>query len=360
MRSVLLQDTITIRGFGATPVIQSFADWLDVPGFADAIFWLEVKEVTNPSGGTVSLSFETAPDAQESMFSPIDTVTALAVTTSPLVRKVFLNATYGVPLARFLRWKLVGSNASGPWDATFRIYVTLGPGVRNAFSPLQLPGLLLWLRADQGIAAASNKVSLWSDLSGKGNHASQSVGTSQPTWVANAINGRPAIDFSAANTFLDTTAANLVPGGTPYSVMVVAKNGSGPLFTIRRNTTYSATKFQSTNTYVHGDGINPGSNVTVANTTAETQSALAGFKSCHRYYGAGLAPDIYLNGTKRPVTGGTQANEAGTLSGYVLGADGTPGEVWLGLIAEVIVTSGAITDAYRTRVEQYQRDFFGV
>lgn len=357
MRSVLLQDWITIRGFGATPVVQSFADWLDLPGFADAVFWIEVKEVTNPSGGTVSLALETAPEALESVFAPIDTVSVLAVTTTPLVRKVFLNATYGVPLARFLRWKLVGSNANGPWDATFRVYVTLGPGVRNAFSPLQLPGLLLWLRADQGITSASNKVSQWADLSGNGNHASQGVGASQPTWVPNAINGRPALDFSGANTFMDTSAATIIPtGGTPYSVLVVAKNGSGALFTLRRSTNYSASKFKGTTTLVYGDG-GVGS-ASVADTSAETQSAVNAFKSCHRYTGSGQTPQVYLNEVARPVTG-TQTTESGS-SGYVLGADATAGDAWLGLIAEIIVTSNAISSTYRKRVEQYQRDFFGV
>ena len=58
--------------------------------------------------------------------------------------------------------------------------------------------------------------------------------------------------------------------------------------------------------------------------------------------------------------GTSQTTENGTLSGYAVGADATGGEAWQGLIAEIIVTSNAISSTYRKRVEQYQRDFFGV
>ena len=131
MRSALLQDWITIRGTGTTAVAQSAPGWLDAPGFADAIFWIVVSEVTNPGAGSVSLSFETAPVALEPLFVAIDTTSTVTVSTTPIIHKVFLNQTTGVPLARFLRWKLVGST-SGTWDVTFRVYVTLGTGIRNA------------------------------------------------------------------------------------------------------------------------------------------------------------------------------------------------------------------------------------
>lgn len=72
---------------------------------------------------------------------------------------------------------------------------------------------------------------------------------------------------------------------------------------------------------------------------------------------------MFLNGgAARTITsaGTGQTTESGTLSGYVVGADATAGEAWSGLIAEVIVTSNAISDADRLRVEAYQKDFFGI
>lgn len=359
MQSFLLQDWTTIRGTDMAPIVQAKSDWLDLEPFADVVFWVQIAEVSNPGTGSVSMVFETAPVPLDSVFLAIDTIDQLASSNNAklAIRKAFMNGVGGVPLARFLRWKLVGT-ATGSWDVTFRIFVTVGTGVRSAFCPLALKDLVLWLRADQGVALSAGKASQWSDLSGYANHATQGVSASQPTLVPGAINGRPALDFSAFNVFMDTTAANLFPlGGSPYSVMLVAKNGSGALFTLRRSATYSASKFQSTTTTVYGDG-SLGS-VTVPDTSSETHSSSVAFKSLHRYRGSGQTPDIFLNGTARTATG-TQTLESGGNSGYVIAADATVGDAWSGLIAEIIVVRGAISDPDRLRVEAYQKDFFGI
>lgn len=368
MRSVLLQDTVTIRGSGTTAAVQDAKAWLDAPGFADAVFWIEVKEVTNPGAGSVSLAFETAPAELESLFVAVDSVSAVGVTTTPLIRKVFMNATPGVPLARFLRWKLVGS-AAGTWDVTFRVFVTLGAGNRNAFSPLQLPNLALWLRADQGITLSGTKVSQWNDLSGNTNSfVFQSVDASRPILTPNAIGGRPALNF-ATTAFLENTidSTNLgISAGSAYSVLVVAKNGSGALFALRRTNAYSASIFFQNATYIFSDGINPQGNMTVSNTLPETQSATNAFKSCHRFNGVNTWADIFINGTNRPITsavpspptGTYQTSETGS-AGFYVGWD-TASQAWGGLIAEIIVTRNAISDANRVRVESYQRDYFGI
>ena len=272
-----------------------------------------------------------------------------------------MNASAFVPLARFVRWKLQ-STGNGAWDVTFRIQAACGYGVVGAFSPLQLPGLALWLRADQGVTLTSGKVSLWADQSGNGNDVVQNTGANQPTLSTNAIGGRSAINF-AGTTFMTNSNTNIVSaGGSPYSVLVVAKQGTGALFTLRQNTLYSATLFSGTNTYVHGDGINTFANITIANSSGTTNGATP-FKSCHAFQGAGTWPNIYLNGIQQTITSGLppatrQTTENGSATGFVIASD-VAAQTWGGLISEIIVCTGTISDFFRKKVEGYQRDFFG-
>lgn len=76
-------------------------------------------------------------------------------------------------------------------------------GARTAgeFSPLDIPDLLLWLRADLGITKdGSDKVSLWEDQSGNGWDAAQATAARQPLWVANVTNGQPALRFDGVTS----------------------------------------------------------------------------------------------------------------------------------------------------------------
>jgi len=59
-------------------------------------------------------------------------------------------------------------------------------------------GLVLWLDASQAdtiVKDAAGKVSRWNDLSGNGHYAEQTAVANQPTFAANAIRGKPAVDF---------------------------------------------------------------------------------------------------------------------------------------------------------------------
>lgn len=356
MRSLLMQDVITIRGSGTTPVVQSEVDWLDLTAYGDAVFWIEILELTLPGSGFVSLSFETAPAKQESLFVAMETMALTAVSSKVQVRKVLMNAAGGVPLARFLRWKLAGSVA-GTWDVTFRVYVSFGEGNRNAFSPLALPGLLLWLRADQGVVLSGANVTDWKDQSGNGNHVSQSVSGSRPVFAGNGVGGKPTIDF-AGGKFLENTVTSLGLAGSAYSVLLVAKGGNGSFLTLRRSLTYSASMFFLSNTYVYS---NSGGNNSIAtpSTLPTTESSALGFKSCHRYTGSGN-PSVWLNANALSISGLGQATETGT-TGFQVGTNtqAVP-EPWNGFISELIVVGNAIADADRLRVEAYQHDFYGI
>ena len=67
-------------------------------------------------------------------------------------------------------------------------------------SPQDVPGLVLWLRAESLQLGNGASVSAWDDLSGLGNHATQASSSARPTFAANAVNGRPAVRFTRSSS----------------------------------------------------------------------------------------------------------------------------------------------------------------
>jgi hypothetical protein len=105
----------------------------------------------------------------------------------------------------------------------------LGGAAPTAWSPLQLPGLQLFLTADSGActdtarttpATNGQSVAGWTDQSGTGHHASQATGTLCPTLLTGAFpSGKPALVFDGADDYLraDGVAAALCGVSTPIS-----------------------------------------------------------------------------------------------------------------------------------------------
>lgn len=65
----------------------------------------------------------------------------------------------------------------------------------TGFSPKNISGLATWLDADDSTTVTLNgtTVSEWRDKSGNGRHASQATAANQPTYTANALNGKRAL-----------------------------------------------------------------------------------------------------------------------------------------------------------------------
>jgi hypothetical protein len=129
VHAFVLQDWTTIRSGGAT-VTQSEHEWLDLAPYQDVIFWVTSSEAS-ASSGSVTLTYQTSPTKDDSVFQAMATGVTLPTTTpttTPTITQVFmLSAT--VPLARYVRWQLscTGNNA---FDATFRVLVAANsPGM---------------------------------------------------------------------------------------------------------------------------------------------------------------------------------------------------------------------------------------
>lgn len=71
----------------------------------------------------------------------------------------------------------------------------------------QIPtqNLKLWLRSDSGVVHNNGAVEIWQDISGNGNHATQTNVLRRPNIIFNSINNKPAISFS--NSFLDVNSS---------------------------------------------------------------------------------------------------------------------------------------------------------
>ena len=103
--------------------------------------------------------------------------------------------------------------------------LSLGLGVQTirkvgGFSPANLSGLSLWLKADAGVTLSGSDVTAWADQSGNGNNASSTPGT-RPTLVSNTLNAKPVLRFDGAGQKMALTSSI---GGTAYTILIVCKN----------------------------------------------------------------------------------------------------------------------------------------
>jgi hypothetical protein len=78
----------------------------------------------------------------------------------------------------------------------------MGSSVSLAFSPTQIAGLKLWLKADSMSLADGTAISTWSDQSGNGNDATQATGANQPLFKTNVLNEKPVVRFDGSNDYM--------------------------------------------------------------------------------------------------------------------------------------------------------------
>jgi hypothetical protein len=124
MKTGTWQEWLTLRGASASyaTITQGEACYVDLADYDDVIAWVDVKEVT----GTVTLSFQSSPTADDAAFVDVGTALTLSASTTPIVVPL-LAAYQPTPLARFLRWQLTGSG--GTYDVTFRLlFAAYAPG----------------------------------------------------------------------------------------------------------------------------------------------------------------------------------------------------------------------------------------
>ena len=79
-----------------------------------------------------------------------------------------------------------------------------------AWTPLDIAGCGLWLDASQITGMSDgDAVSTWSDLSGNGNHLTQSDVNKKPVYKTNIKNGRAVVRWDGVDTLLNLAVTNM-------------------------------------------------------------------------------------------------------------------------------------------------------
>jgi hypothetical protein len=130
--SLCMQPWIQVAGITNT-LVQPTNDWVDLSGYQDVVFYVDVADVTVTAGNTTTLSLQTGPSQDESLLSggripnsatfTFQTAPAVTLGVQPLQVARFYPSVGNV--ARFLRWSLdFGGVAT---VITFRIWLNLNP-----------------------------------------------------------------------------------------------------------------------------------------------------------------------------------------------------------------------------------------
>lgn len=96
----------------------------------------------------------------------------------------------------------------------------LGALAGGTFSPEQISGLKLWLKADSLALSDNDAVTTWTDSSGSGNDATQGTAAKKPTFKTAIQNGKPVVRFDGTDDVLVCPAITAAGG---LSAFVVSK-----------------------------------------------------------------------------------------------------------------------------------------
>lgn len=235
----------------------------------------------------------------------------------------------------------------------------------NAFSAQLFSGAQVWFRADAGVlnplnAAAGNgdAVATWEDQIGTLD-VSQSNASFRPTYVTNAMNGLPALEYDlGANDRLFNTT-NL-PTGARTVLFAGDANDSGPggtLFAYRRatgGTLIHSNQLSSLSGtfFVYSDGVNGANNTTgPAGTLTTIRSP---FVSAHKSVpGSKIGVDVNGSALALSQPGSVTAETSATSGFTVGGREDISGGNWQGLIGEVIVYDSILNSAQLTISSNY-------
>ena len=200
-------------------------------------------------------------------------------------------------------------------------------------TPDKVTGLVFWLKADAGVTQAEGKVSAWADQSLSKNNAAQAAPASQPTYVAEGLNGKPVVRFTGAPV---TICFNQVKAQTVF--VVYKDNGTTDDFGDILGDHLKTANF-------HGDGASSGklfSSTYAAPNVLGAQGFVDGVATSPAAMTVIPSFHIYTLVLSSPALFSNLANNQDQGNRFRKGD-----------YAEVIAFSGALNDADRSVIEAY-------
>ena len=213
-------------------------------------------------------------------------------------------------------------------------------------------GLVMWLRADKGYRVDNNFVS-WDDQSGNtllGTYAEVAFGNN-PVFVANSINGMPALTFNSTSMFfpLDVTLSDA------SSTFIVLKHTDLAKGTILWQGPTGYNLFIENNFPKSGYSGN-GLTTTPLGLTPSTPVIL----NLNRPATTGISV-WYVNGVvQAPPPGSTRASFSTGSDLWIGTEDATPPNTYTGDIAEIIIFNRSLPVSRRVEVEAYLKSKYSI
>jgi hypothetical protein len=244
-----------------------------------------------------------------------------------------------------------------------RFYQSIAARGGGGFSPLSFGAdLVAWYKADAGayvdagitLATNGQDVQQWNDQSGNGNHVSQANGTFRPTYLSAGLNGRPTLDFIAANDVLISATDALDVGGTALSTFTVATldvgaaaharllsflgSGDANDFGFATSACLIIENDQTQAIATHRQGY-----LGITSITYGTVYALGSIYD-------GVNATVYVNNS-----GSSPAASSGTFAstGTLRIGQGSGGEAWDGFCSEVVIVKKALSSDERNALHAY-------
>jgi hypothetical protein len=214
----------------------------------------------------------------------------------------------------------------------------------SEYKPTEVPGVVLWLKADEGITLdSSNRVSQWDDLSGNNNHCTQSTSGNRPYWnlASDRINGKATVSSSTAGlNYLNCNTLASVFTSQVYTVVAVRKSTSQQvLFAASDNTTAAYDVLQIRKNQVVDDNVSGTATLTVTNNLFSGET-IVGYRSTASNQYANSNGSIVTSSSSRPVWSGTPpAASIVTILDAWWGANSDAGS-----IAEIAIFNRSLSD----------------
>jgi hypothetical protein len=366
MQGFLLQPWTTVHCTAGTGLVFTFTqdeeEWLDLSSYADAAFWVDVSDVVLPSGLSptpqITLTLQTSPSRDEAYFQPIAGPIILG-SGSPSNKPILVKSVRGtstVPMARWVRWQLsVPSNSSGSWGLTLRIRAV--PSKQSFFAPAQLPGCVLWLRADLGVTldtVGTGNVQQWNDQGPTGDsnkNLMQAVAADRPLYKPSDPN------YNNQATFTLTHSPGLNMTSAIWATNVVQPNTW--VFVAHNTGSHANSEY-----LMDGNDINHAQSSGLATTPAASIFAGTQFVLYNTAWSSpsvmlgewnGSSSNIFFNNlTGAAQASGTVGTGASTSQDSMTFASQFGGvNYWDGSVAEIIGFSGILSAAQKLQLRQY-------